>query len=112
MKCSIHSSKELRPVNTKYGIRHTCDVAGCTVVAWEYKSGKTSVPADIGTRNARIMAHRAFDNLWRSGLVGRHQGYKMLSEYMGLPKKKTHIAMFSKEQCQKVYDFADSLNES
>lgn len=53
-------------------------------------------------RQWRSRAHGRFDPLWQSGKMSRKAAYKWLSCELGLPKSQTHIAMFSKEQCQQV----------
>lgn len=102
MKCTIHSARELEEQKTKYGIRWSCPVAGCTVVLWD---GSTSTPADFGTRQARIQTHAHFDALWRSGLFTRKQAYKALAKHLGLPRRKTHIGYFNRVQCIRAIDF-------
>lgn len=106
MKCTIHTARELEPTKTKYGIRWSCPVGGCTVVLWD---GSTSTPADYATRQARIEAHDHFDRLWQSGVFSRKKAYKKLAEYLDLSKKKTHIGCFSLEQCQRTIDFCKAL---
>lgn len=51
---------------------------------------------------ARIMAHDAFDRLWKSGRMKRGEAYLWLSERMGLPQKECHIGSFNVEQCERV----------
>lgn len=107
MKCPEHS-KNLIPHNTRYGIRYSCPVGGCTVVQW---SGSTSTPADYATRQARMQAHNAFDELWKSGMFTRKRAYHKLSLYLGLKKRETHIGHFSLTQCQTVIEFCKTIVE-
>lgn len=109
MRCIIHSARELEPTKTKYGIRYSCPVGGCTVVSW---SGSTSTPADYATRQARIEAHSWFDALWQSGIFSRKRAYKKLADHLGLSKKKTHIGHFDIEQCQRTIDFCMAITGS
>ena len=102
MICPVHK-KEMMLLKTKYGGRFSCTVSECTVVCW---ANSASTPADIGTRNMRIIAHKAFDSLWDGNRKKRGHYYKKLSDSMGLKQKDTHIGMFSIEQCEKVIDFA------
>ena len=65
-------------------------------------------PADSATKEARILAHEAFDPVWKkpaSGLLAgmtREEAYEWLSIEMGIPFGDCHIGMFTKEQCEKV----------
>lgn len=88
--------------STKWGRLYVCERPGCTVRCW---AGSTSTPADETTRKARIEAHDVFDGWWKSARVKRGKAYQKLSDYMGLPQQKTHIGMFSAEQCSSVKDF-------
>lgn len=45
-----------------------------------------------------------FDKLWRSKNMTRHAAYKWLSETLGIPKKYTHIGMFSETTCLRAID--------
>ncbi|KKL86831.1 hypothetical protein LCGC14_1940770 [marine sediment metagenome] len=96
----------LVPNETKYGTRFHCRQDGCTVVCWD---GSTSTPADYETRQARMLAHAAFDQLWRSGLFTRKTAYKKLSVYLGLKPKDTHIGLFDAETACKAKEFARGL---
>ena len=109
MRCTIHSARELELTRTKFGIRYSCPVGGCTVVLW---NGSTSTPADFATRQARIEAHSWFDALWQSGLFSRKKAYKKLAAHLGLSKKKTHIGRFDIEQCKCTIDFCMTLTGS
>ena len=102
MKCITHSSKNLVPHNTKYGIRFTCPVGGCTVFSWN-----GNPPADYSTRQARIKAHEALDHLWKSGMLKRSNAYRKLARFLDI--KEAHIANFDKEQCDKVIKFGNDI---
>lgn len=58
--------------------------------------------ANAELRKAKKAAHAAFDPLWRSGRMNRHQAYKHLAQLMELPPKDAHIGMFTIEQCHRV----------
>ena len=103
--CPQYRTK-LKPRKTRYGIRWSCPVDGCTVAKW---NGSTSTPADEETRKARIKAHDAFDPLWKFGRYRRTQLYKKLADFMGLGDKETHIGMFDKEQCARVIEFVEQV---
>lgn len=100
-RCPIHQVK-LDPRQTRYGVRWSCPVEGCTVVCW---NGDTSTPADDQTRQARHAAHAIFDPLWQRAGLSKGEAYKQLADYMGLTQKQAHIGRFTKEQCEQVLAF-------
>jgi len=102
MKCSVHKDVDMGETHTKYGVRHTCFVPGCTMVGW---GGETSSVADYETRQARREAHAMIRPLFNNKKK-RARFYKTLAEYMNIPGNKCHIGMFNKEQCEKVIEFA------
>ncbi len=101
--CPVHGAI-LYSQDTKYGMRYACAVEGCTVVGWD---GPTSTAADDETRTERIIAHAAFDSLWRGSekIMKRSEAYWRLSVSLGLPPHKTHIGMFDRETCALVVAF-------
>ncbi len=103
--CLIHKCK-LIGSGTMYGIRYACPETDCTVVCWD---GKTSMPADQETRDARSKAHKAFDQLWLSELFTRKKAYKMLAKHLSVRVKNTHIGYASIEECEKIIKFARKL---
>jgi hypothetical protein len=105
--CPIHK-KRLVITKTRFGPRGDCPENGCTVVLWY--NDETALPADEETRKARHNVHVVFDPLWQTGKFKRTKLYKMLSSYMRLKPKKTHIGMFTKEQCEKAIEFVNSLH--
>lgn len=91
---------------TKYGKRFFCVSPGCTVACWD---GSTSTPADYETRQERMLAHNAFDQLWRSGLFTRKAAYKKLAEHLEIKPKDAHIGLFDAEMSRKAKAFARGL---
>lgn len=53
-------------------------------------------------RNKRIQAHRAFDWIWKSGLMTKWQAYKWMQSKLGLSDKQAHIAKFSEYMCDRL----------
>lgn len=53
-------------------------------------------------RRYRKAAHYWFDQLWKGPTrqMTRYKAYGWLAEQLGLPREKTHMAMFEKEQCE------------
>jgi hypothetical protein len=105
MVCPVHEVNLTRS-ETQYGPRWDCQEHGCDVMCW---GSSTSTPADQATRDARHLTHLRFDPLWQKGLLKRKQAYALLSEWMKLPPKETHIGMFSVEQCREAYRFCLSI---
>jgi hypothetical protein len=59
-------------------------------------------PANKETKQARIAAHDKFDAYWKKNRLHRNQAYKLLQDIMELSPKDAHIAMFTKDQCEKL----------
>lgn len=55
-------------------------------------------------RRYRKAAHYWFDQIWKKPLriTTRYKAYGWLAEQLGLPREKTHMAMFEKEECEKT----------
>lgn len=60
------------------------------------------LPANAEVRAARRLAHKHFDQLWKSGEMTRTEAYKWLSQVMGLRYEQSHIARFDLDQCRRV----------
>ena len=70
-------------------------------------------PADLTLRQARITAHKTFDQLWsgRNGniFLTRKEAYKWLSETLNIPYNNTHIGYFDEILCQRVVEACHSI---
>ena len=53
-------------------------------------------------RKAKMLAHRAFDPMWRDGNLNRRTAYCWLAERLGIEEKECHIGMFDVDMCKKV----------
>lgn len=53
-------------------------------------------------RNRRIMAHHAFDQVWKQKIMTRKEAYRWLQDITGLSEGQAHIAMFSDYRCDQV----------
>lgn len=53
-------------------------------------------------RRKRQEAHKAMEQLWKSGLMSRKEAYRWLQVQMGLPAEEAHIAKFSEQRCEQV----------
>jgi len=109
MKCPQHPNEDLVSQQTKYGVRYACPVSKCTVVCWD---GSTSTPADYNTRQARIVVHKTFDEVWKSGIMSRREAYRRLARYLELPRRQAHIGCFTIHQCQCAMDFCTALTRT
>lgn len=85
---------------TNFGVRHDC----CGLWSW---GGKALV--DARTHRARERAHRYFDQLWKSGLVGRGRAYRLLSQETGWPEAECHMSVMPFERADQVPDIARQL---
>lgn len=68
--------------------------------------------ADKALREARKLAHAAFDPLWREGeteIFSRHEAYEWLARQLGIGKNETHIGMFDVQTCEKVVKVVTQL---
>ena len=55
-------------------------------------------------RQRRRASRRAFDQLWKSGLMNRRQAYRRFQVKLGLAESESCIAGFSEGRCQLVID--------
>lgn len=58
--------------------------------------------ADPELRKKRILAHQAFDQIWKQGIMSRNQAYRWLADKFSLPLEHTHIAQFGAYLCEQV----------
>lgn len=70
-------------------------------------------------RFARMLAHQAFDPLWRSKIArdrcshseARSAGYEWLARELGIDRDKCHIAMFDEQTCKRVVEICRLPNQ-
>jgi hypothetical protein len=79
-----------------------CDPCDAHIGADPITGQPTGPLANAHLRKARSLAHKAFDELWRSRRMTRTQAYKWLSEKTGLPPRLAHIGKFDVEMCDVV----------
>jgi len=65
--------------------------------------------ANAKLRNAKSMAHGAFDPLWRHGserrkFKSRKRAYNWLADQLKIDASECHIGMFNEEMCGKVME--------
>jgi ssDNA-binding Zn-finger/Zn-ribbon topoisomerase 1 len=59
-------------------------------------------PANAETKAARIRAHEAFDELWKSGLMKRRAAYRWMAEVLGLSREAAHISRMDLATCERL----------
>lgn len=96
--CGNAAAKGSSPWGTKYECV-PCDArVGC----------HTGTDKPLGTlanaelRAARMLAHGAFDVLWKELGMKRVKAYAWLGRQLGVNKHRCHIAMFTVEECREV----------
>jgi ssDNA-binding Zn-finger/Zn-ribbon topoisomerase 1 len=68
--------------------------------------------ADGSLRRKRIQAHRAFDQLWRGGIMQKWQAYKWMQAKFGLNCEQAHIANFSEYRCDELIAMCELAMEN
>ena len=61
-------------------------------------------------RLKRMEAHRVFDALWKSGRMTRTGAYRWLAGELHLRPDRAHIGGFEMDQCQKVIELCERIN--
>jgi ssDNA-binding Zn-finger/Zn-ribbon topoisomerase 1 len=69
------------------------------------------IPADSRTKQARIRAHAAFDELWKDGRMRRPDAYRWMQQAMGLDVDGAHIGKFTIEQCDQLVTLVQQHQE-
>ncbi len=103
---------KLRPASVVYkentlhdGFLFVCDrYPRCDAYVSAHRDTKRPMGtlANSELRNKRIRAHKAFDRLWKSGLMTKWQAYKWLQATFGLSEDEAHIGMFNDSMCERV----------
>lgn len=94
---------EPKKVNTQYGIKREC----CGLWGW----GKNAPLVDRETHEARSYAHKVFDSLWQSGLVGRSRAYALLADELGIDPADCHMKLMDKETASRVPAAAHAIGK-
>jgi len=66
---------------------------------------------DQETKDARHRAHEVFDPLWKFGRIQREDLYRKIAIIMKIPRDKCHVAMFTKEECEKFIEACEYWKE-
>lgn len=119
-------SKVLKPTICRYCGSPVVYTSNAEIYGREYGTGRcylcrncgafvgvhpgTDIPfgtlANEELREYRKEAHFWFDRIWKrpTRITTRYKAYGWLALKMELPREKTHIGMFEKEQCIKVVE--------
>ena len=84
---------------TRYGARAEC----CGLRSWGLKP---LVSAD--TLVARQVAHAVFDEIWKSGKLGRGECYRRLAAAMGMTSEECHISRMHERHANRVVEIVRS----
>ena len=89
---------------SRYGLFYGCTAwPACKGTHGAHASGAPlGIPATKQVKEARIQAHSAFDQLWKSGRMKRGEAYTWLAKTMGMTKEEAHIGRFNAEQCERL----------
>lgn len=60
-------------------------------------------------RLKRMETHRVFDASWKRQGMSRTEAYRWLSAQLRLPEGRAHIGGFEMDQCQKVIDLCERI---
>lgn len=60
------------------------------------------IPGNAATKAARMVAHDAFDAMWKRAGWKRPTAYKWMQQALRLSVDEAHIAMFDIEQCERL----------
>ena len=63
-------------------------------------------------RHKRILAHHAFNRLWKDGYMDKQAAYRWLQVQLGLPERMAHIAMFSDYLCGQVIKLCEDFTNT
>lgn len=90
--------------DSRYGKFYGCSTfPKCRAAHGAHPDGRPlGIPANAETKQWRMRAHDAFDDLWKSGRMRRGEAYAWLRRQMGLSEEDCHIGRFDIEQCKSV----------
>lgn len=54
------------------------------------------------THEARIRAHRVFDQVWKNRYLKRREAYQWMRKQMGLSHSQAHISKFNIPKCDQL----------
>jgi len=92
--------------DSKYGLFYGCATfPECRSTHGAHEDGTPlGIPGTKEVKLARIAAHSAFDELWKSGSMPRRKAYRWMAHAMELTGEESHIGRFDEEQCKKLIE--------
>lgn len=88
---------------SRFGLFYACTAfPKCRATHGAHPDGKPlGKPADATTRQWRVRAHEAFDELWKGSKkrMSRGRAYAYLQEVMSMTPEEAHIGNFNEDQC-------------
>lgn len=123
IRCPYCGAKAtLHPASYVYGeaaktenMLYVCDrYPKCDSYVGAHKKSKLPMGtlANGDLRNRRIQAHKAFDWMWKSGLMTKWQAYKWMQGKLCLNEEQAHIAKFSEYMCDRLIEECGKAYES
>lgn len=101
-QCPIHK-RNLVQTQGAYKTYYCCPwMPECDIQANYSYDTKQFYITNAEERRYRVLAHAAFDAIWKSGMLTRSQAYRMLRDHLKIGKRQCHIAQFDIEQCKEV----------
>lgn len=95
--------------STSFGYRYICKPCDAYVGCHEGSKSALGRLANKELRSVRMEAHRCFDRIWKSSILGRKDAYKWLSEQLNIPEPYCHIGYFKIDTCKKVIEHSRKL---
>ena len=92
-----------------YGPIWICGPCGAYVGCHKGTTRPLGRLADAELRAWKRRAHEAFDPLWQSGGMTRHEAYWHMAAIMGLRLSEAHIGEFDVEQCERLVERLSSV---
>lgn len=107
--CPVHGAPIERRDHSQYGPYFQCSHSGCRIRAARGHDALWRI-TDQRLRNARMIAHAAFDCLWNQKLIDRSAAYSRMSHDLGIPHEHAHMLHLSVEGCEAVTRWAADLH--
>lgn len=101
----------MRLKQSRYGLFYSCTrFPECRGTHGAHANGTPlSVPGTPAVKHARMLAHEAFDRMWRgpNSAWTRNAAYLWMADVLGLDPSEAHIGRFTEEQCNQLIEFVE-----
>lgn len=98
--------------HTQWGYRYECRPCDARVGCHPGTNKPLGTLANAPLRRARMAAHAAFDPLWKSHGVNRHEAYSELASRLGIHTRECHIGHFDETRCADVVRHAGEMTSA